>query len=141
MLSGMTTPVRCTECDGRGWKIVTRRGHVTASGLGLAASTQEDCLYCPGPVEVPQEGFAWEVLVQSEQGETSGPCGSSAFQATAMDELRKAMRAMPRGASIRGSIAHQVQDFGAGVDGWSRRELFRASVDPAGSVRFERVAK
>ncbi|MGW0192993.1 hypothetical protein [Nonomuraea sp. NPDC003201] len=137
----MTTPVRCTECEGRGWKIVTRRGHVAASGLGLAASAQEDCLHCPGPAETPQERFEWEVRITSEQGEALGPCGSSAFQATAMDELRKAMRGMPGDASIRGSIVHKVFDFGAGADGWSSRHIFRAYLDPAGSVLFERVAK
>ncbi|MEV6040295.1 hypothetical protein AB0L65_54945 [Nonomuraea sp. NPDC052116] len=137
----MTTPVRCTECDGRGWKIVTRRGHVTAAGVGLAASAREECLYCPTPAETPHERFEWEVRVPSAQGEALGPCGSSAFQATAMDELRKAMRGMPRDVSIRGGIALMVYDFGAGDDGWSKREIFRACVDPAGSVRFERVVK
>ncbi|MFB9630979.1 hypothetical protein [Nonomuraea helvata] len=137
----MTTPVRCTECEGRGWKIVTRRGHVAASGLGLAASAQEDCLYCPGPAETPRERFEWEVRITSEQGNALGPCGSSAFQATAMDELRKAMRSMPGDASIRGSIVHKVFDFGAGADGWSSRHIFRAYLDPAGSVLFVRVAK
>ncbi|MEV4363289.1 hypothetical protein [Nonomuraea sp. NPDC049625] len=137
----MTTPVRCTECEGRGWKIVTRRGHVAASGLGLAASAQEDCLHCPGPAETPQERFEWEVRISSEQGDALGPCGSSAFQATAMDELRKAMRGMPGDASIRGSIVHKVFDFGTGADGWSSRHIFRAYLDPAGSVLFERVAK
>ncbi|MFK4035602.1 hypothetical protein ACI2LC_07365 [Nonomuraea wenchangensis] len=137
----MTTPVRCTECEGRGWKIVTRRGHVAASGLGLAASAQEDCLQCPGPAEAPQERFEWEVRITSEQGDALGPCGSSAFQATAMDELRKAMRGMPGDASIRGCIVHKVFDFGAGADGWSSRHIFRAYLDPAGSVLFQRVAK
>jgi hypothetical protein len=141
ILSGMTTPVRCTECDGRGWKIVTRRGHVAASALDLAASAQEDCLHCPTTAEVPQERFEWEVRVTSPQGETLGPCGSCGFQATAMDELRKAMKAMPPEVEFRGSIAHAVYDFGAGADCWSRREIFRASLDPAGSVRFERVVK
>lgn len=141
MLSRMTTPVRCTECDGRGWKIVTRRGHVAASGFGLAASAREDCLHCPTPTEAPHERFEWEVRVASVQGDALGPCGSSGFQATAMDELRKAMKAMPREAEFRGSIAHAVYDFGAGADCWSRREIFRAALDPAGSVRFERVVK
>ncbi|MBF8192169.1 hypothetical protein ITP53_42130 [Nonomuraea sp. K274] len=113
---------------------------MTASGLGLAASAQEDCLYCPGPAETPHERFEWEVRVDAGQGEALGPCGSCAFQATAMDELRKAMRAMPRDAAIRGGIVHKVCDFGAGADGWSSREIFRASLDPAGAVRFERVA-
>ncbi|WP_235854558.1 hypothetical protein [Nonomuraea aridisoli] len=140
MLSGMTTPVRCTECEGRGWKIVTRRGHVTASGLGLAASAQEDCLHCAGPTETPQERFEWEVRIPSEQGDALGPCGSSLFQATAMDELRKAMRNMPVGTPVRGSIVHKVFDFGASSDGWSSRQIFRAYLDPAGSVLFERTA-
>lgn len=140
MLSGMTTPVRCTECDGRGWKIVTRRGHVTASGLGLAASAQEDCLYCVGPAETPREGFEWEIRIQADGGETPGPSGWSAFQATAMDELRTAMRGMPREAAICGIIRHKFYDFGAGENAWMQREIFRASVDPAGSVRFERVS-
>ncbi|MEU6793993.1 hypothetical protein ABZ907_20040 [Nonomuraea wenchangensis] len=141
MLSGMTTPVRCTECDGRGWKIVTRRGHVAATGLGLAASAQEDCLHCPGSAETPQERFEWEVRIPSEQGDALGACGSSAFQATAMDELRKAMRSVPGDVSVRGSIVHRVFDFGAGSDALSSRQIFRAYLDPAGSVLFERTAK
>ncbi|MFB4288968.1 hypothetical protein ACBI99_15095 [Nonomuraea sp. ATR24] len=141
MLTGMTTPVRCTECEGRGWKIVTRRGHVTASGLGLAASAQEDCLSCTGTPETPREGFSWAIRVLTENGEVAGPMGWSAFQATAMDELRTAMRAMPREASIQGSIRHTFYDFGAGESAQSQREIFRAYVDPAGSVRFERVEK
>lgn len=141
MLSGMTTPIRCTECDGRGWKIVTRRGHVAATGLGLAASAQEDCLHCPGPAETPQERFEWEVRIPSKQGDALGPCGSAAFQATAMDELRKAMRGIPGDVSVRGSIVHKVFDFGAGPDALSSRHIFRAYLDPAGSVLFERTAK
>ncbi|MFB9472232.1 hypothetical protein ACFFR3_22200 [Nonomuraea salmonea] len=137
----MTTPVRCTECDGRGWKIVTRRGHVAATGLGLAASAQEDCLHCPGSAEAPQERFEWEVRIPSEQGDALGPCGSSAFQATAMDELRKAMRSMPGDVPVRGCIVHKVFDFGAGPDASSSRHVFRAYLDPAGSVLFERITK
>lgn len=140
MLSGMTTPVRCTECEGRGWKIVTRRGHVAASGLGLAASTQEDCLYCAGPADTPQEGFEWEIRILGEGGEMPGPGGWSAFQATSMDQLRTAMRGMPREISIKGSIRHKFYDFGAGENAWAQREIFLAYVDPAGAVRFERVS-
>ncbi|MET8000984.1 hypothetical protein [Nonomuraea glycinis] len=136
----MTTPVRCTDCDGRGWKIVTRRGHVTASGLGLATSAQEDCLHCVGPTEMPREGFEWKFRIQTESGETPGLSGWSAFQATAMDELRTAMRGMPREFAIQGIIQHKFYDFGAGESGWTQREIFRAYVDPAGSVRFERVS-
>lgn len=139
MLSGMTTPVTCTECEGRGWKIVTRRGNVAASGLGLAASAQEDCLFCDGPTETPREGFEWEIRIRSESGETPGPSGWSAFQATAMDELRTAMRGMSRETVVQGIIRHTVFDFGAGEHPWTQREIFRANVDPAGSVRFERV--
>jgi hypothetical protein len=141
MLTGMTTPVRCTECEGRGWKIVTRRGHVTASGLGLAASAQEDCLFCIGSPERQREGFSWTVRVLTKNSEVAGPSGWSGFQATAMDELRTAMRAMPRESSIRGSIRHTCYDFGAGENAQAHREIFRAYVDPAGSVRFERVEK
>ncbi|MEO3795798.1 hypothetical protein ABGB14_36800 [Nonomuraea sp. B10E15] len=141
MLTGMTTPVRCTECEGRGWKIVTRRGHVTASGLGLAASAQEDCRSCTGSSETLREGFSWAVRILTENGEIVGPSGWSGFQATAMDELRTAMRAMSREAAVRGSIWHTFHDFGAGESAQAQREIFRAYVDPAGSVRFERVEK
>ncbi len=141
MLSGMTTPVRCTECDGRGWKIVTRRGHATAAGMGLAASAQEECLHCQGPAETPQERFDWEVRIPTQEGDVLGPCGSSGFQATAMDELRKAMRRIPGDASVQGTIVHKVYDFGAGPDAVSSRLIFRAYLDPAGYILFERLAK
>ena len=44
-----------------------------------------------------------------------------------------------RVACVRGLITHKVYDFGMVADDWSRREIFRASLDLAGSVRFERV--
>jgi hypothetical protein len=143
MLSGMTTPVRCTECDGRGWKIVTRRGHVAASTLGMASSAKEDCLYCDGADQGSALGelFEWEVHITAGHGEELGPCGATPFQATAMDELRKAMRGMPEGAAVRGRIVHSVYDIGAAPDDHSRREIFRASLDPAGMVRFTRVSE
>ncbi|SEL57598.1 hypothetical protein [Nonomuraea pusilla] len=113
---------------------------MAASGLGLAASAQEDCLYCLGPAETPREGFEWAIRIRTEDGETPGPSGWSAFQPTAMDALRTAMRAMPRGLSVEGSIRHKFYDFGAGESAWAQREVFRAYLDPAGSVRFERVS-
>jgi hypothetical protein len=141
MLSGMTTQVSCTACSDRGWKIVTRRGHVAAARFGMAESARQDCLYCEGPAALhqPEEMFEWEVFVASGAGEELGPCGSSSFQATAMDALRTAMRRLPADACVRGLITHKVYDFGMVADDWSRREIFRASLDVAGSVRFERV--
>jgi hypothetical protein len=129
MLSGMTTQVSCTACSDRGWKIVTRRGHVAAARFGMAESARQQ----------PEEMFEWEVFVTSGAGEELGPCGSSSFQATAMDALRTAMRRLPADACVRGLITHKVYDFGMVADDWSRREIFRASLDVAGSVRFERV--
>jgi len=142
MLCRMTTPVRCTECDGRGWKIVTRRGNAAAVVLGMASSAVTECRRCDGPGRVCPEGevFEWEVRVSAGHGEELGACGSSPFQATAMDELRKAMRGMPAGPSVRGLIARSVYGPGAVQDTMSRCEVFRARLDPAGSVRFERVA-
>ncbi|MEV0594461.1 hypothetical protein [Nonomuraea cavernae] len=138
----MTTPVRCTECDGRGWKIVTRRGNAAAVVLGMASSAVTECLRCDGPERACSEGevFEWEVRVSAGNGEELGACGSSPFQATAMDELRTAMRGMPVGAFVRGRITHSVYGPGAVPDEASRCEVFRAHLDPAGSVRFERVA-
>ncbi|WP_250906659.1 hypothetical protein [Nonomuraea sp. NEAU-A123] len=139
----MTTPVRCTECDGRGWKIVTRRGNVAAVVLGMASNAAVECPLCEGPERVCSEGevFEWEVRVGAGHGDELGASGSSSFQATAMDELRKAMRRMPEGASVRGRITHSVYGLGAVADEASRREVFRAHLDPAGTVRFERVAE
>ncbi|MBB6346792.1 hypothetical protein FHU36_003301 [Nonomuraea muscovyensis] len=139
----MTTPVRCEECDGRGWKIVTRRGHVAASKLGVVSSSTVECLYCDGAERDAAGGevFEWEVRVQSGRSDELGPCGTSPFQATAMDELRKAMRSMSGGTAVLGRITHTVYGLGAVPDGESRHEIFRAYLDPAGSVRFERVAE
>ncbi|MCF6470465.1 hypothetical protein FAF44_18990 [Nonomuraea sp. MG754425] len=109
----------------------------------MAASAKEDCLFCGGLDQGGALGelFEWEVRLTAGQGEELGPCGASPFQATAMDELRKAMRGMPQDAAARGRIVHSVHDFGAAPDDHSRREIFRASLDPAGMVRFERVGK
>ncbi|MEU8140696.1 hypothetical protein [Nonomuraea sp. NPDC048901] len=108
----------------------------------MASSAKEDCLYCDGPGQggVLGELFEWEVRISIGDGDELGPCGSSPFQATSMDALRTAMRGMPDGACVRGRIVHSVCDFGAAPDDRSRREIFRAYLDPAGMVRFERVA-
>ncbi|MEU4411393.1 hypothetical protein AB0F88_43410 [Streptosporangium sp. NPDC023963] len=132
----MTTPVKCDECDGRGWKIVTRRGHVATSFLGGAVSSQEDCLYCDGPEPIV-EMFEWEVFT-SEGVDRLGPCGTSSGQATSMDELRKALRRMEPQPALWGRITRRLYDFGMAPGDWSRQVIFHATVDLAGSVRFER---
>jgi hypothetical protein len=134
----MTTPVKCTACGGRGWTIVTRRGHVAAALLGEATSSQEDCLYCGGP-EPLIEMFDWEVFVTVDGVEQPGPCGTSSGQATSMDALRTALRGIEPEVAARGRVTHRVHDFGTVPDDWSRRVIFRATVDPAGSVRFKRA--
>ncbi|YCK33219.1 hypothetical protein ACNF49_03665 [Actinomadura sp. ATCC 39365] len=59
-----------------------------------------------------------------------------------MDELRKAMRGMSEDAgAVLGRIVHSVYGLGAVRDETTRREIFRAYLDAAGSVRFERVAE
>ncbi|MFI9594553.1 hypothetical protein [Nonomuraea sp. NPDC052265] len=59
-----------------------------------------------------------------------------------MDELRKAMRGMSVDAgAVLGRIVHSVYGLGAVPDEATRREIFRAYLDGAGSVRFERVAE
>ncbi|MEU6409404.1 hypothetical protein [Microbispora sp. NPDC046933] len=134
----MTTPVKCTACDGRGWKIVTRRGQVAAVALGLETSSREDCLYCDGG-QVLVEMFEWEVFVTADGTDVLGPCGTSAGQATSMDELRTALRRMDPARQPWGRITHRVYDFGTVPDDWSRRIIFRATLDAAGQVRFERT--
>jgi hypothetical protein len=134
----MTTPVKCAACDGRGWKIVTRRGHVTAATLGEAVSSQVDCVYCDGPDPIV-EMFEWEVFITGDGVDEIGPCGISSGQATSMDALRTALRRMDRGGSPWGRITHRVYEFGAVPDDWSRRVIFKARLDPAGSVRLERA--
>jgi hypothetical protein len=58
-----------------------------------------------------------------------------------MDELRKAMRDRSEDASaVLGRIVRSVYGLGAVPDEATRREVFRAYLDAAGSVRFERVA-
>ncbi|GAB3137657.1 hypothetical protein [Microbispora hainanensis] len=79
----MTTPVKCTACDGRGWKKVTRRGQVAAVALGMETSSREDCLYCDGG-QVLVEMFEWEVFVTADGTDELGPCGISAGQATSI---------------------------------------------------------
>jgi|GEM_PF-607159 hypothetical protein len=139
MLFGMAEAVKCDACNGRGWKIVTRRGHVAASMLGAAQSSREDCLQCDGPSPVA-ERFEWEVLLPADDGgERLGPCGSTSGQATAMDELRKALRRIGPGQNARGRVVRRVFDFGVSIDDWRRDVIFEAVVDLAGSVRFTRV--
>ncbi|MFF0867902.1 hypothetical protein ACFYUV_39505 [Nonomuraea sp. NPDC003560] len=58
-----------------------------------------------------------------------------------MDELRKAMRGMSDAGAVLGRIVHSVHGLGAVPDETTRREIFRAYLDAAGSVRFERVAE
>jgi hypothetical protein len=134
----MTTPVKCDECDGRGWKIVTRRGCVAAMGLHMELSAREDCLYCAG-TERLVEMFEWEVFTTPDGTDELGPCGISSGQATAMDTLRTMLLKVPLGIPAWGRITHRVYDFGTMPDDWSRRVIFRATVDPAGSVRFTRA--
>lgn len=86
------------------------------------------------------EMFEWEVLLPAEDGgERLGPCGSNSGQATAMDELRKALRRTDPGQNARGRIVRRVFDFGVAIDDWRREVIFEAVVDLAGSVRFTRV--
>src|SRR5437868_4281795 len=112
MLSVMTAMDRCAACEGRGWVIVTRRGQVAASRLGMAQSAQRDCLSCEGPDPrfVPGEMFDWEVFIDSRRGDEIGPCGSTSYQATSMDELRTAMRKLAPDTSVWGRITHKVFD-------------------------------
>lgn len=138
ILCGMTRLVKCSECGGRGWKIVTRRGQVAAVALGAATSSREDCLYCEGG-QLLAEMFEWEVFVPVDGVDQLGPCGTSSGQATSMDRLREALRRIDPALKPWGRITHRVYDFGALPDDWSRRVVFRATLDPAGSVRFERV--
>ncbi|MBB2914816.1 hypothetical protein FHS43_006128 [Streptosporangium becharense] len=135
----MTTPVKCEECDGRGWKIVTRRGCVAATVLRMETSSREDCLYCDGAEQVI-EMFEWEVFLSANGTDQLGPCGTSSSQAASMDDLRMALRRLAANTGAWGRITHRLYDFGTVPDDWSRRVIFKATVDPAGSVRFERVA-
>jgi hypothetical protein len=107
----------------------------------MAESARENCIYCDGTgaPRTPTEMFDWEVFAAAGEGDELGASGSSSFQATAMDALRTAMRRMPDEAEVWGRIVHKVYDFGAVADDWSHREIFRAVMDQAGSVRFERV--
>lgn len=115
---------------------------MAAGRFGMAQSARSDCISCdrPDPIFRQGEMFDWEVFITSESGDEIGPCGSSSYQATSMDELRTTMRRLSPEASVWGRITRKVYDFGMVADTWSSREIFRASVDPAGAVRFERVA-
>ncbi len=105
----------------------------------MEQSAQEDCLFCERPRQLV-EMFEWEVFVTSEGTDRLGPCGISSGQATAMDTLRTTLARMNSNAAVWGRITHRIYDFGTMPDDWSRRVIFRATVDPAGSVRFKRVA-
>lgn len=107
-------------------------------GLHMELSAREDCLYCDGPEQLV-EMFEWEVFTTSNGTDDLGPCGISSGQATAMDTLRTALRQMAPNTGAWGRITHRVYDFGKVPDDWSRQVIFRATVDPAGSVRFTRT--
>ncbi|MEV7012937.1 hypothetical protein [Streptosporangium sp. NPDC051022] len=83
--------------------------------------------------------FEWEVFLTAGT-DRLGPCGTSSWQASSMDALRMALRKLAPNTDAWGRITHRVYDFGLLPDDWSRRVIFRATVDPAGSVRFKRVA-
>lgn len=134
----MTTAVECSACNGRGWKIVTRRGRVAGALLGMLASSQEDCVYCEGAAPLV-EMFDWEVFMGPDGVDAPGPCGTTSGQASSMDALRTALRQMDPRVQPRGRIMHRVHEFGVMPDDWSRRVIFRATVDPAGTVRFIRA--
>lgn len=116
---------------------MTRRGRVAAVVLQEAVSSVEDCLYCDGPEEVA-EMFEWETFA-TEGTDDLRACGTSSGQATSMDMLRTALLRLDS-PTAWGRITHRVYDFGIVPDDWSRRVIFRATVDPSGSVRFERIA-
>ncbi|GLW10327.1 hypothetical protein Misp01_54550 [Microtetraspora sp. NBRC 13810] len=106
--------------------------------LGEATSSQEDCVYCDGPDPVV-EMFEWEVFVTIDGVDEIGPCGTSSGQATSMDALRMALRRTDLGGKPWGRITHRIYEFGTFPDDWSRRVIFHATLDPAGSVRFKRA--
>jgi hypothetical protein len=106
-------------------------------GLHMELSAREDCLYCEGTEQVV-EMFEWEVFATAGIDDL-GSCGTSSGQAPSMDALRTALLRMAPNVTAWGRITHRVYDFGTVPDDWSRRVIFQATVDPAGSVRFKRV--
>ncbi|GAA2875286.1 hypothetical protein GCM10010517_36130 [Streptosporangium fragile] len=112
---------------------------MAAASLHMEASAREDCLYCDGAKQLV-EMFEWEVFLTAGGTDELGPCGISSGQATAMDTLRTTLRRMAAEATVWGRITHRVYDFGTVPDDWSRRVIFKATMDPAGEVRFERIA-
>ncbi|WP_232320029.1 hypothetical protein [Herbidospora daliensis] len=134
----MTTPVKCEACDGRGWKIVTRRGQATARLLGLETSAPEDCLFCDGPLQM-SEMYEWEVFHSIGGTDRIGPCGTTSQQASSMDELRAALRQTPADVSVWGRIKRRAYRFGFVQDDRDCEVLFHATLDGAGQVRFERT--
>ncbi|GLX96764.1 hypothetical protein [Herbidospora sp. NBRC 101105] len=133
----MTKPEKCTACDGRGWKIVTLRGAVTATAIGQGNSSREDCLCCDGPPS-PVEMFEWETFKTLGSTNEPGACGTTSGQASTMDALRTALRKM-NSTDAWGQITLRVHDFNVLPDNWSRNLIFTATVDSAGTVHFERV--
>ncbi|GAA0947028.1 hypothetical protein GCM10009560_63190 [Nonomuraea longicatena] len=116
-------------------------GRVSAAALGAGESARKACLHCDGPGadDAPAEQFEWEVLLHSDSGEKPVARGSSAFQSTAMDEVRAVMRCASSVSTVEGRILHKIYDLGRCADPYSSREVFRVFLDSAGSVRFERV--
>ncbi|GAA5086058.1 hypothetical protein HNP84_009624 [Thermocatellispora tengchongensis] len=107
--------------------------------LGTATSSREDCLYCDGPAPT-LEMFDWEVLLPAEGGEERvSASGANSGQATAMDELRNALRRTEPREGAWGRITRRTYEFGAPVDDWRRELVFTAVLDLAGSVRFTRA--
>lgn len=84
------------------------------------------------------EIFEWEVFVAEDGGDRLGPCGTNGFQATAMDQLRAALRGMDPRLRVWGRITKRFGESGTPAKHWLSSVIFRADVDPAGSVRWTR---
>ncbi|RJL31811.1 hypothetical protein [Bailinhaonella thermotolerans] len=85
--------------------------------------------------------FEWEVFYSHQGEQKLGPCGVNVFQATAMDQLRTALRRFPPDAEAWGRICKRVYDHNAFPPECSRYEVWRAELDAAGSVRWQIVQK